>query len=96
MTRRIQSATALQSEFVTAACAATGKDAEEVTRIIAPVIEHLQTHYSGGRLYIPKKGRMVDLDQLRREVEQKIPVRTLCRKYGISTRTLYRLIGEGG
>lgn len=94
MSRRIQTSTALQSEFVTAACAATGKDAEEVTRIIAPVIAYLQDNYAGGKLYISKRGRTLDIEQLRREVQQGIPVRVLCRKHAISPRTLQRLLTD--
>lgn len=94
MSRRIQNATALQSEFVTAACEATGKDAEEVAKIVEPIIAYLQAHYAGDRLYISQRGRTIDVDQLRRDAEQKIPVRTLCKRYSISPRTLTRLIND--
>lgn len=94
MSRRIQNATALQSEFVTAACEATGKDAEEVAKIVAPIIAYLQAHYAGSNLYISRRGRTINVDDLRRDYEKRTAIRVLCKRYSISQRTLYRLVND--
>jgi hypothetical protein len=94
MKGRVTSASALLAEFVTAACVATGQTAEVVTRIVAPIVDHLQRNYPGEQIYISKPGRELDLQQIYREYLDRIPKREICRRHSLSMRTLTRIIDE--
>lgn len=94
MKGRVQSGTALRAELITAACTATGHTAEAVSAVIEPVVKYLQDNYGGGKLYIAKPGRMLDLQQLYADYIKRVPERELCRKHSISPRTLVRIIDE--
>jgi hypothetical protein len=91
---RIQSGTALRAELITAACAATGQTAEAVTIIVEPLVRHLQENYGGDNFYIPKPGRLLDLDQIYVDYLARIAEREICRRHAISRRTLTRIIDE--
>jgi hypothetical protein len=93
MSRRIESGRTLQSELVAAACVATGKSAEVVSEVIGPAVEHLQKQYGGGKLYVPKIGRKVCADDIKRDVRNGVSQARTCRKYGISKRTYQLLKG---
>jgi hypothetical protein len=91
---RIQSGTALRSELITAACAATGQSAEVVALVVEPVVRHLQENYGGDNLYIAKLGRVLDLHQIYADYLGRVPEREICRRHSVSRRTLSRIIDE--
>jgi len=95
MKGRIQSGAALKAELITAACEATGQSAEAVAVIVGPVVRHLQESYGGDRIYIPKPGRVLDLEQVYADYLGRLPEREICRRHAISRRTLSRIIDEG-
>lgn len=94
MKGRIQSGAALKAELITAACEATGQSAETVAAIVGPVVRHLQECYGGDRVYIPKSGRVLDLDQVYADYLGRLAEREICRRHAISRRTLSRIIDE--
>jgi Mor family transcriptional regulator len=91
VSKRIESARLLQSELVSVACAATGRKAEDVSDVIGPAVEHLQKQYGGTKLYIPKQGRKVSANDVKRDIKQGFSGSQICRKYGISRRTFLAL-----
>lgn len=94
MTRRIQNTPTLQAEFMSVARASTGKSADEVRAVVHAVVMYLQEQYGGSNLYVSKRGRVIDVEALRADYDQRVSVREICRRHNISHRTFRRLIGE--
>ena len=91
--RRISPLQELEDEMVQAMVTDTGMKPEMCRFMIRPIIRHLCSEYGGGRVYIPKNreysaGEVVAAFNLSNNVEQ------VCQDFGISRRTLYRLLEE--
>lgn len=93
--RSIESGKALTDELVAAVCAETGMDAAVVTPIVQPIARYLDREYGGQVVYKKTRKREILLANIRRDLEMKIPKRVICRAYGLSASTLYRLLTDG-
>ena len=84
----------LEDEFVAAVCKDTGFQPSLARIIVKPIIQHLVDTYAGERLYVPTPRRQYPVDEIRRVLESTGDRDAVCKRYGISTRTLYRILSE--
>jgi hypothetical protein len=85
----------LEDELVEALVADTGLKPDWARKLIAPMMRHLVSEYGGERLYIPKR-REYEPEVVLAEFARTGNVEGTCAAFGISRRTLYRLLGESG
>lgn len=70
-------------------------DADSIRNIVGAVVQYLIDEYPSQDLYIPG-GTVYPVEQIRRDLAAGLSVRSICRKYRIGRRTVYRLVGESG
>ncbi len=70
-------------------------DSAEIHTVVRAVVDYLVQEYPSQDLYIPS-GLAVDnypVAQMRQDLESgRMTVRAICRKYRVSSRTLYQLL----
>lgn len=92
--RKLSPIQALEDEMVQAVVTETGWKPDLVRYVVAPIIRHLSSEYAGSRIYIPK-AQDIDEAEVRREFDASGDVEGCCQRFGISRRTLYRILGKG-
>lgn len=89
--RNVSPLQALEDEMVQAVVAETGLKESMARYMVAPIIRHLCSEYGGDRIYIPVR-RDYPVDEIRAAFERTRDVRAVCNEFGVSRRTLYRLL----
>ena len=85
----------LRSDLVRAVVEATGMRETMAMPIANSLLTMLQERYAGERLYVPKSARDSDMDRVREALEAGMKPKAVCRKFGISRSTLYRMFPGG-
>lgn len=69
-------------------------DSDDIYHVVAAVVEYLVEEYPAQDLYIPASLRedVYPVEEIRRAVDAKESVRSICRRFRIDRRTLYRLL----
>lgn len=64
-------------------------------RMAQPFVESIIGCLAGQLVYVPAQGRDYPLLHIKAALERGDSVRTVCRSFNVSRRTLYRLFPEG-
>jgi hypothetical protein len=91
--RKLTPMQALEDEMVEAVVTETGIKPDMARFIVAPIIRHLCSEYGGEQLYIPAIRKECPVEDVRAYFAESQDVDATCRRFSISRRTLYRIIG---
>jgi len=71
-------------------------DSDDIREVVAAVVAYLVEEYPAQDLYIPAslQAPTYPVGEIRKGLEQQESVRSLCRRFRIDRRTLYRLLDE--
>lgn len=95
MSRETDRTEALRRELVAAIVGETGMREVLAVPLADSLLAYLQREYGGQRMYIPAPARLYPMLQIEAELRQGADVDDVCRRYGISRRTLRRLFPGG-
>lgn len=82
----------LADELAIAAAQRLRCDSDDIRPIVDAVVAYLVEEYPAQDLYIPAS--QVPIDDIRRHVAAGESIRSVCRRFRIDRRTLYRLLGQ--
>lgn len=68
-------------------------DGTEIHQVVRAVVDYLVEEYPSQDLYIPA-AVTYPVEDIRRDVQGGMSVRSVCRKYRLDRRTLYRLLED--
>lgn len=85
---------ALQDEFVGVMVRDTGLKPAIAREFVRPMIQHLVDTYAGERLYIPTPRRNYPVAEIRGALKSTGDREAVCKRFGISSRTLYRVLSQ--
>jgi len=71
-------------------------DSDDIREVVAAVVAYLVEEYPAQDLYIPAslQAPTYPVGEIRKGLEQQESVRSLCKRFRIDRRTLYRLLDE--
>lgn len=71
-------------------------DSDDIRGVVAAVVAYLVEEYPAQDLYIPAslQAPTYPVGEIRKGLEQQESVRSLCKRFRIDRRTLYRLLDE--
>ncbi|HHA2757986.1 TPA: hypothetical protein ACOEQX_001224 [Stenotrophomonas maltophilia] len=71
-------------------------DSDDIREVVAAVVAYLVEEYPAQDLYIPASLQVptYPVGEIRKGLEQQESVRSLCKRFRIDRRTLYRLLDE--
>ena len=71
-------------------------DSDDIREVVAAVVAYLVAEYPAQDLYIPAslQAPTYPVGEIRKGLEQQESVRSLCKRFRIDRRTLYRLLDE--
>jgi len=71
-------------------------DSDDIREVVAAVVAYLVDEYPAQDLYIPAslQAPSYPVGEIRKGLEQQESVRSLCKRFRIDRRTLYRLLDE--
>lgn len=90
MTGATRTAAGIIADVVSAVAAETGYPVPHVQQFVVPATRYLLREYGGDRL--PKVTRTYPEADIRAAVDGGMSLRKVCRKFGIGTGTLYRIL----
>lgn len=90
----VSAAQAFEEEILAAFCRDTGLKADIARPLIRPLIEYLMSEYGGGELYVPARTSRYRVEEIGRAFAESGDVDAVCQTFGISRRTLYRILGS--
>lgn len=97
MTRHTQKrqavATALVEELSIGAALRLKCDSDDINSTVRAVVEYIMDEYRGQEFYIPSTVTW-PVEQLREALASKESVRSICRRFKIDRRTLYRVVSD--
>jgi hypothetical protein len=85
---------ALEDELTTALAADTGLRESMARLMVIPIVRYLVSEYAGDRIYIPTPGRNYPVAEIRAAFAASRDLTAVCQEYGISRRTLYRILSD--
>lgn len=88
-------AAAMRNEITSAIREATGLHERFANELSDEILSRLMTRWGGDRLHVPACDRAARDEAIRADFNGRNHDE-VCRRHGISRRTLYRLIGERG
>lgn len=91
----LSAAQAFEDEILAAFCRETGMRPEIARPFIRPIAAYLMSEYGGSELYVPALTASVQKDEIGRAFASTGDVDFVCKKFGISRATLYRMLGKG-
>lgn len=89
--KRVSPIQSLEDEMVEALARDSGLAPAWARKFVEPIIRHLLSEYGGERLYIPKR-RDYDVAEVLAAFAMTNDVERTCDTFGISRRTLFRLL----
>lgn len=71
-------------------------DSDDIRHVVAAVVAYLVEEYPAQDLYIPASvtPKSYPVDAIRQAVASKESIRTICERFRLSRRTLYRLLDQ--
>lgn len=92
-TRRKARIDELAEELTVGAAMRLRRDSDDIHDVVKAVVEYLIDEYPAQDLYVPSSVTY-PTDELRKALSDGESVRSICKRYRIDRRTLYRLVGD--
>ena len=85
----------LRREITRAIVLQTGTREQIAMSYAEAVVAYLQQEYAGRQVYIPARPRQYDVLQIEAALRQGMTSNAVCREFGLSLRTLYKMFPGG-